>query len=479
MKNIYKITIGLLLSAMVLTSCSSYLDESPDNRQEIKTLQDASELLVSGYSGATYNFIEWRTDNVVPNEQLPQKKWLTENYTYQPIVSEEEQDSPTYLWVNNYNAIAHANQVLEDLPKIQDKNVEKRNAVKGEALLIRAYNHFILASVFCQAYDKATATKELGIPYATTPEKELKVNYERGTLQQTYDKIEKDLLEGIPLLSDKYFIGTGKYHFNKGAAYAFASRFFLWKGDYEKCIKYSNMLLGSGVVNTQFFRNCEQVFKGSTVKEIANKFISPEATSNLLLIRKETSYVTRFGQGYQPTPNVFSEVYAGVQGGGNDFRTLYYGPNGSANPVKYTELFRYTTATTGYPYFIMPELRSEETIFNRMEAYVNTGRIAEALADYNAYAPSRYKNGGQLTLEEIVKFYKGTEKESMMKLIIDERRKEFFREGLRWWDIKRFNIAVTHKDIKGNVYELKENDLRKAVQIPEKVTVNGIQANPR
>lgn len=239
------------------------------------------------------------------------------------------------------------------------------------------------------------------------------------------------------------------------------------------------MLLGSGVAGKQYFRNCAQVFKGSTVKEIANKFISPNEPSNLLLIRKETSFVTRFNKGYQPTPAVFSEIYSGVQGGGNDFRSLYYGPNGSANPVKYTELFRYTTATTGYPYFIMPELRAEETIFNRMEAYVKTGRIAEALADYNVYAPSRYKNGGQLTLQAIMNFYKTTEEESMMKLIMDERRKEFLREGLRWWDIKRYKLAITHKDIKGNIYELKESDLRKAVQIPATATANGIQANPR
>ncbi len=465
MKNIYKIKKYLLsglLAGVLLTSCDSYLDETPDNRQELKSLQDLSELLVTAYSGATYNFIEWRSDNVVDRKERTQKKWLTENFTYVPIVADENQDTPTYLWNETYFAIAHANQALETLPTIKDKDTKKRNAVKGEALLARAYNHFILASVFCQAYDEATADTELGIPYITAPEKDMKVVYKRGTLKETYDKVEKDLLEGLPLISNDYK-GTGKYHFNKGAAYAFASRFFLWKGDYEKCIKYANMLLGNGVVGANFCRNYEEIFKGSSSDVMANKFIDPEKSYNLLLLRKMTlGPITRYYQGQQPDESTFDDIYNNSIQGGKDYRRFLWGYSSvkAYNPPKYTEL-------------------SEEVILNRMEAYVKTGRIADALADYNVYAVGRYANGGQLTLDKIVQFYGGSEEEAMMKFVISERRKEFMREGMRWWDIKRFKMAITHTDLQGNVYELKEQDLRKAVQIPQKAITNGIQANPR
>ena len=66
-------------------------------------------------------------------------------------------------------------------------------AVKGEAYLIRAYHHYILAQIFCMPYRGPELSKqELGIPYATEPETSLKPHYERGTLQETYDKIEAD-----------------------------------------------------------------------------------------------------------------------------------------------------------------------------------------------------------------------------------------------------------------------------------------------
>lgn len=484
MKKIFKekqflLTI-LLVGSVLLSSCDSYLDEAPDNRQELKTVEDLSELLVSAYSEGTYNFIEWKTDNCVAILANTQKKWLTENFTFVPVVSEEDQDTPTYLWNKNYNAIAHSNQVLSSINDVKSEDNGKKAAIKGEALLTRAYNHFILANVFCQAYDKASANTNLGIPYITAPETALQVTYKRGTLQETYDLIEKDLLAGLSLVSNKFYVGLGKYHFNKGAAYAFASRFYLFKGDYENCIKYSNMLLGKGAISGSYCRDMNEVFTGTSSTEMANKFISPELPSNLLLVRKETSFVTRYYRGYQPTKDVFNEVYSNSVQGGRDYRDKRYGyRSGAVNPPKYNELFRYTTATTGYPYFIMPVLRAEEVILNRMEAYVMTGNSAKALIDYNIYAPTRYTNGGQLTLEKIKAHYKGSEQKAMINFIIDERRKEFFREGIRWWDIKRFKLALTHIDVQGNSFELTAEDLKKAVQIPAKAIANGIEANPR
>lgn len=67
----------------------------------------------------------------------------------------------------------------------------------------------------------------------------------------------------------------------------------------------------------------------------------------------------------------------------------------------------------------------------------------------------------------------------MLEFILSERRKEFLNESLRWYDIKRHNIEVTHVDVNGDTYVLEAEDLKKAIQIPQKATVNGIEANPR
>lgn len=479
----YITIVSLALAFILLNSCDAYLDENPDDRQEIKTLDNVQELLVSGYSEGSYNFIEWLTDNSVAIADNDQRPEMTETFQYIPVVSSEQQDTPTNFWTNTYNAIAHANQALEEISKItiSKQDLAKQNAVKGEAYLIRAYNHFLLANIFCQSYNPATAGNTLGIPYIMAPETNLLVSYERGTLKETYTKIEDDLKKGLTLLSNDFYKGSGKYHFNLNAAYAFASRFYLYKADYEKCIEFSNKIIGDGTISKTFIKDMETVFTGTSSAAIGAQFIDVNSPSNLLVVRKESTY-TRYNRGYRANNSIINQILGSSIQGGNDFRDLRYtnGTDARFQP-KYAELFRYETTTTGFPYFIQPELRSEETIFNRMESFVKTGKITQALADYNVFAETRYENGGQLTLSKITNYYSDTtnDEDAMMEFIISERRKEFLGEGLRWWDIKRFNIAVTHIDVTGKIFTLEKVDLKKAIQLPLGAIARGIEANPR
>jgi hypothetical protein len=69
---------------------------------------------------------------------------------------------------------------------------------------------------------------------------------------------------------------------------------------------------------------------------------------------------------------------------------------------------------------------------------------------------------------------------AMLGFIIDERRKEFIHEGLRWFDIKRYSIPVDHMVGTGNFITLESDDLRKVLQIPQNaIDVGGLEANPR
>ena len=53
-------------------------------------------------------------------------------------------------------------------------------------------------------------------------------------------------------------------------------------------------------------------------------------------------------------------------------------------------------------------------------------------------------------------------------------------EGGRWFDIKRFDIEITHEAYQtGATDVLARRDLRRAVQIPEEVISYGVVPNPR
>jgi hypothetical protein len=52
---------------------------------------------------------------------------------------------------------------------------------------------------------------------------------------------------------------------------------------------------------------------------------------------------------------------------------------------------------------------------------------------------------------------------------------EFIHEGLRWLDIKRFALKVTHKVYNQPDNVLAKDDLRKAIQLPLHVTNTGVE----
>lgn len=465
-------------------SCDDYLDTAPDERQEVKTLKNVDELVANSYSAGSYMFIEWMSDNAVALQRNDQEEWLTENFLWKPVVSNENQDTPTYFWSNTYTAIAHANQALDAIDKVPNTDDTYKKAIKGEALVARAYNHFLLASIYCQTYDPTTASGNLGIPYITSPETDLLVKYERGTLEETFSKIEKDLIDGMALVSDDFYPGSGKYHFNKAATYAFASRFYLFKKDYENCIKYSNMVLGDGVVSPSFVRDYEKVYEGTSGMQLADQFTDPKSITNLLLVRKESYAVAYSFYGYRSDDAVMNEVYSNIWRT-SDHRDSRWGYRDDKRPPKYAMRWKYTTSDTGLPYYIHPELRTEEVILNRMEAYAmtnvegSTENLDKALADLNVMIAKCYNGSPQLTPAIITQVLEAYNTETLMYFILTERRKELFREGFRWFDIKRFNMTIDHVSLSGEKLTLKENDPRKAVQIPQGAIDKGIEANPR
>lgn len=229
----------------------------------------------------------------------------------------------------------------------------------------------------------------------------------------------------------------------------------------------------------------DQVYTGTSSTALADNFTDPNSPTNLLNVRKETLNVIRSYRGYRSNATVMDQIFNTNRLGSDDFRDSRWGYRDDKRPPKYAERFRYTTATTGYPYYIHNELRAEEVILNRCEAYImtnvdgTTDNLDKAIADYNVMAANWYADFTPLTPQIIIDVYEAYNAENMMKFIIGERRKELLREGIRWFDIKRFKMSITHTSVTGETSVLEANDLRKAVQIPSGAIAKGIQANPR
>lgn len=480
-------------SVFSLVSCNNFLDESPDNRVELDDLEKASQLLTSAYSIASPSFSDWLSDdftytigtNIRPEHQ---EMYAWEDVTFGP----EEIDTPNFFWYETYNAIAHANEVLTIIDNllVNENEIARKNSIKAEALLTRAYGHFMLVNFFGEQY--GIDNSSLGVPYIKNPETTFIATYERETVRKVYSEVEDDLLEGLKLLDDAFYNNSGKYHFNKNAALAFASRYYLFKGDLVRCAQYTDQLLGSSPsIFVRDLTSDEFQDQKSSVSGYPRLYSSPDLSSNLLLMRK-ISLVQRNDFAFGVDRNFYNSLFGSNPFGATDERenpAFVKGEN-ALFPVRYESLFERSSinSNVGSPYHIGIMFRGEEVLLNRVEINVYQNKLDEALADLQILTDRRYKGVDvTLSLTLLRKFYGAendpsfTDQDILLNYLLLERRKEFIGQGYRWFDIIRYQMSVDHVLSDGiSIISLTSNDKRKILQIPSSaVDVGGLEKNPR
>ncbi|MDE5948319.1 MAG: RagB/SusD family nutrient uptake outer membrane protein, partial [Prevotella sp.] len=234
-----------LATGIGLTSCNDFLDELPDNRMEIKNAEELNYILVNAYPSVHPAAVfEWYSDNSTEcyNTSWTSERFQEQAYRWQDITESSDPETPKMVWDAYYSSIENANQVIKFVEESEDPS--QFNAQYGEALIVRAYAMFTLSTMFCQAYDPATAdTENSGMPYLTKPQEFVGEVYQRGTLAELYAKVESDIQRGLPLIENNY--AKPKYHFTKAAANAFAARFYLYYHKYDEAIRCADVVLGN------------------------------------------------------------------------------------------------------------------------------------------------------------------------------------------------------------------------------------------
>ncbi|WP_249219834.1 RagB/SusD family nutrient uptake outer membrane protein [Chitinophaga sp. HK235] len=474
------LTMGLL----TLSSCRKYLEQVPDSTwTDLSTPAKVSKLLGTAYPQSSYiTMCEAMSDNVADKGAGVISRPNQDAYMFKDIQS-IEQDSPEAYWTACYKAISAANQALEACSKAADP--KEYTAQRGEALVARAYAHFMLVNIFSEMYDEATAAAAPGIPYVTVPETVVIKQYERKTVAYVYDMIEKDLLEGLPLISDEGY-SVPRYHFNRSAAYAFATRFYLFKKDYAKVVEFADQAFASNDIASNM-RGWNANYSSMSPDQLFDLYANAKENANLLLVETQSLYGRYVGQ-YRYDLDYAHEVQIlgyNVTGGRWAYPIYYRGSQDYFVP-KLTEYFVKSSvnATIGEPYVMVPLFTTEEVLFNRAEANTHLGKTAAALKDLNLFASKRIRNynpaAHTITTASIRSFYGITgEKDGLIHTILDFKRAEYLQEGMRWFDLQRYKMTVVHTTREGEVLELKAGDKRCVFQIPQSATSSGIELNPR
>lgn len=240
----YKNILFALASSLTLWSCGDKLNIEPEQsiREEIalSTDENVKKALYGAYNELSGEYfyggvvqllsemltstteIRWEGTFNQPREVYNKNMLATNSFI-------------TNLWLQGYDAINIANNVLSALEVVNEAD---REVVEGQALFVRGIAHFELVRLFAKPYSSGNNSSNPGIPLKLTATRE--INEEsylpRVTVEDAYTQIIADLTAAEAKLENSSEVAYGQ----KTAAAAILSRVYLQMENYTAAREAAN-----------------------------------------------------------------------------------------------------------------------------------------------------------------------------------------------------------------------------------------------
>ncbi len=443
-----------LLIALLCSSCADFLDKKPDIKLVVpKTLTDA-DLLLNDYATMNTGYPVWGeigTDDYY----LTVQRWEALS-NYEQRMAYVWADAPytdAVQWQRPYKVVYIANQVLDILNQLPNgKTSDDYRRVKGGAHFYRAFAFHQLLGIYCPAYVTDKAAKELGIPLRLTPnvdERSL-----RASLKESYDQVIVDLNTAIANLP---FVEIVKGRPYKASAYAALSRVYLDMGDFEQSYRYADSCLSLRPELLDF-----------NTLSVSSNFPIPRFNVEVLFPALATVATPMAA-----TTALIDTLLYGTYSNDDLRKKAFFKPN--SNPVN----SQYYKGSYDQSTILFFGITTSEMYLIKAETACRIGKYEEARQTMNTLLRSRWDKNK--TFNPVIE----SDSELLLRIILNERRKELVFRGRRWSDLKRLNLEsrfqATLKRIVGDkTYILPPNDLRYAYRISETVLeLSGIDQNKR
>jgi hypothetical protein len=503
MKKIYYI-FGIIL--ILTSSCTSdFLKEYSQDLSRVKTYQDLNEILVGSaylpnslfkyqyqsYSVTNQNYIilHYMSDELSENLLFQGNSDLSSfrtshfpEYTWQKDLCLNDQGLEVYesqessYWNLAYEKIDKVNMILaetKNLKPASDTDKALSNRIIGESYFLRACYYYMLVNLYGKPYAPSTATSTPAVPIKTTEYVEDK-EFTRNSVAEVYDQINKDLDQAENYLKD---VPTpfSIYHAGINAVYLFHSRIYLYMQDWANAEKYAKLSLG---VNNQLqnlinFDSKLYPLNSSSPETIFS--MGASALGNVLYQRPNDKVY------YAPIYYISDHLYNLFTS--NDARKTVYI---STTDDKATHLPCYHKIDNSMASWGKYKTVADVYLFRTAEAYLNLAEAAAQLGDnttacqyLNALRNTRIKDNTAVSLSDA----------QLVTFIREERERELFLEGQRWFDLRRYMVDTKypyaetiehcytfykiirwriHRD-HTNYYRLEKNDASYTLDIPKAI----------
>jgi hypothetical protein len=428
--------ILLALTALVLTTgCRKYVEIDQIGKRTLTYTKDYRYVMDNNsqlegsfslpiYSGDDTRFLDVSKQNTMQDINANAYTWQAQYW------SDAQSDVD---WERLYKTIYTCNEVIAGVGDSKDGTDADKKQLYAEALVHRAYAYWCLVNIYGPQYDSATAAKDLGVPVLLTPN--LFASLNRASVAAVYNQIIGDLKQAVDALPALPDYNTRP---SKSAVYSILARTYLMMRDFTNARSYAEQALAlkNGLLDLR-------PFASSTVG-FPYRLDDPE-----VILSKVNVPATPYYQGVQLDTALLTLL------GTKDLRyTLFVKPGSAFFP-----------AFNGYGYWRFKYSRETITITQgpgvpemmliKAECAARAGDAATAIGILNSIREKRFAVANYSTLPVETA-------DKALDRVVDERKREFFGTGLRWFDQKRLNKDVRFaktvvRNFKGTDYTLEPN----------------------
>lgn len=291
-------TAALLVLALVLGGCDSFVDKSPISNPSRATFYETQEDFETALAGAydalqkegTFSnnywvLFEMRGDNT---DQGPDQTGLAQRIA---LLNQFEETTTNELvqqsWIDTYDGIERCNIILDQVENLPDGNF--KDQVRGEALFLRSLYYYHAAVAWGSITLKTEST--------VGPDQAAQSNSQTDGPGPVYEQISGDLETAQGLLPSSYDGGSA-YKATSGAANALLGKVYLTMGRQGDAETALQRVIDSG--EYQLVDSYENLW-------------GPENENNAESIF-EVQYTPTGGEG-SPFTNTFAPAAAAVPGG--------------------------------------------------------------------------------------------------------------------------------------------------------------------
>jgi len=434
MKNIYKYLLIFTASTLVVSCGESDLEPTlaldKDLDSGIQSAADLSFVLNSaydrmsetGYYGRDQIIMgDVRTDNSYSN--MNSGRFANSDMDYSP--------NGAGPWSTVYRVIAITNIVINADTSNLTGSAAEITHIQGQAHALRALAHFDLLQDYGQHFiDGQGGANALGVPYVKTYKDPANLEPARGTVVSNIGDIAADLTSAIGMMDDSF--NTSSSYMSKAGAYAILARATLYAGSVDPSLyatadsaaKWVIANSGASPVSASGFTSSYTTDNASnSLFELAFSGTDNRGINGIAYILRGTSYGdVRILTGDGPNPDLL-DIY-----GADDVR-------GAADMIGTAQ--GYPTMLGKFPTMSGADnitlFRVEEMHLIAAETSLRAGNSADALSYLNNIPAIRGLGAG---------YYASATLEN----ILEERRKEFAFEGLRFHDLSRMGMDMPQID---------------------------------